>query len=115
MSVTPQTPLPSDERLESWKEIAAYLKKGVRTVPRWRRPDGLAVGRVGQDRTGVVVAYKAEIDAWWREQSRLESPLPPVAERPARRRPRWWIAATLVTAAAGIAAIVSIGRSPAPL
>ena len=26
-----------DDRLDSWKEIAAYLGRGVRTVQRWER------------------------------------------------------------------------------
>lgn len=60
----------SEERLESWKEIASYLKKGVRTVQRWERTEGLPVRRLGQDRTGFVFAYKAELDAWWQEHSR---------------------------------------------
>ena len=67
---------PSSERLESWKEIAAYLKKGVRTVQRWERTDGLPVRRLGLDRTGVVFAYKTELDSWWLEQSR-RAVLPP--------------------------------------
>jgi Tol biopolymer transport system component len=67
---------PPSERLESWKEIAAYLKKGVRTVQRWERTDGLPVRRLGHDRTGIVFAYKAELDAWWMEQSRRASPRP---------------------------------------
>src|SRR5260370_38815832 len=61
---------PPSERLESWKEIASYLKKGVRTVQRWERTDGLPVRRLGQDRAGLVFAYKAELDAWWLEKSR---------------------------------------------
>ena len=29
----------ADERLDSWKEIAAYLKRGPRTVQRWEHED----------------------------------------------------------------------------
>src|SRR3954447_8565546 len=60
---------PADDRLDSWKEIAAYLKKGVRTVQRWEQSDGLPVRRLGQDRQGSVFAYKTELDAWWQAQS----------------------------------------------
>jgi hypothetical protein len=50
--------------LTSWKEIAQYLGKGVRTVQRWERMLALPVRRpVGKDR-GIVVAYTEELDAW---------------------------------------------------
>src|SRR5712671_2635130 len=80
---------PSSERLESWKEIAAYLKKGVRTDQRWERTDGLPVRRLGQDRTGVVFAYKTELDAWWLEQSRrvVPQPEPTISTEPVNGRP----------------------------
>ena len=33
------------DRLDSWKEIAAYLNRGVRTVRRWEEEEGLPVHR----------------------------------------------------------------------
>jgi TolB-like protein/Flp pilus assembly protein TadD len=54
--------------LDSWKEIAAYLKREVRTVQRWEKSLGLPVRRLSHDKQGTVFAYKAEIDAWWRER-----------------------------------------------
>ena len=53
------------DRLGSWKEIAAYLKRGVRTVQRWERSSGLPVHRLEPDRPGSVFAYKPELDDWW--------------------------------------------------
>src|SRR4051794_17832349 len=76
---------PAEDRLDSWKEIAAYLKKGVRTVQRWERTDGLPVRRLGQDRQGSVFAYKSELDAWWELRSR--KPEAPAAA--VRTRTRW--------------------------
>jgi len=35
---------PSD-RLDSWKDVAAYLKRDVSTVQRWERREGLPVHR----------------------------------------------------------------------
>ena len=32
-------------RLDSWKEIAAYLGRDVRTVQRWERREGLPIHR----------------------------------------------------------------------
>jgi len=60
--------LTNNERLDSWKEIAAYLKRGVRTVQRWERVAGLPVRRVPSTR-GAVYAFSAELDQWWRIQS----------------------------------------------
>ena len=52
------------EILNSWKEIAAYLGRGVRTVQRWERDLGLPVHRPkGKDRSAVL-AFPAEIDSW---------------------------------------------------
>src|SRR6187455_540954 len=57
-----------NDRLDSWKEIAGYLKRGVRTVQRWERVSGLPVRRVASQR-GAVYAFRAELDTWWRAQS----------------------------------------------
>jgi serine phosphatase RsbU (regulator of sigma subunit)/serine/threonine protein kinase len=54
-----------DERLDSWKEIAAHLQRGVRTVQRWEKEEGLPVHRHLHDTQGSVFALKSEIDAWW--------------------------------------------------
>src|ERR1700756_2275452 len=56
-----------DDRLDSWKEIAAYLKKEVRTVQRWEKSSGLPVRRLTHGKLGTVFAYKSELDAWWQE------------------------------------------------
>jgi hypothetical protein len=50
--------------LNSWKEIASYLGRGVRTVQRWERDLGLPVHRPkGKDRSAVV-AFSEELDKW---------------------------------------------------
>jgi excisionase family DNA binding protein len=51
--------------LTSWKEIASYLGKGVRTVQRWEAELELPVHRPGNDRH-IVLAFPAELDAWVR-------------------------------------------------
>jgi TolB-like protein len=53
-----------EDRLDSWKEIAAYLTRGVRTVRRWEREEGLPVHRHQHRVLGSVYAYKSEIEAW---------------------------------------------------
>jgi len=52
------------EVLSSWKEIAAYVGKGVRTVQRWERNLGFPVRRPSARSRNVVVALPAEIDEW---------------------------------------------------
>jgi hypothetical protein len=88
------SPSPED-RLDSWKEIAGYLKRGVRTVQRWERVRGLPVHRLG--RQGSVFAYKAELDAWWARSRQTDAPADePERSSPApRARSRWIGAATL--------------------
>ena len=51
--------------LTSWKEIAAYLGKGVRTVQRWETEMGLPVRRPGPERH-IVIAFPAELEEWLR-------------------------------------------------
>jgi TolB-like protein/Flp pilus assembly protein TadD len=57
------------DRIDSWKEIAAYLGRGVSTVQRWERTEGLPVHRLAHARSGSIHAYRNELDAWWRERS----------------------------------------------
>jgi len=50
--------------LNSWKEIAYYLGRDVRTVRRWEKERGLPVHRVPGGKRSGVFAYPAEIDGW---------------------------------------------------
>jgi Tol biopolymer transport system component len=52
------------DRLDSWKEIADYLKRDVRTVIRWEKEKRLPVHRVPGGQRQSVFAYTSEIDAW---------------------------------------------------
>ena len=49
--------------LMSWKEIAAYLGRGVRTVQRWEKEFGLPVKR-SRLHPRVVSAEIRDIDSW---------------------------------------------------
>jgi len=70
--VSPGT-LPSvrgpEDRLDSWKEIAAYLNRDVTTVQRWEKREGMPVHRHLHARMGSVYASRAELDAWVRGRS----------------------------------------------
>jgi hypothetical protein len=56
---------PGGERLDSWKEIAIYLKRDVATVRRWEKREALPVHRHVHEKLGSVYAYTSEVDAWW--------------------------------------------------
>jgi hypothetical protein len=55
------------ERLDSWKEIAAYLRRSIRCVQRWERTEGLPVLRHRHTKGATVYAYRHELDQWWEE------------------------------------------------
>ena len=59
----------SEKRLNSWKEIAAFLQKDVRTVQRWEKNEGLPVHRKPHDKLSSVYAYEPELEAWWGQGS----------------------------------------------
>ena len=132
------SPVPGDapdrgQRLDSWKEIAAHLKRDVRTVQRWEKTAGLPVRRLQNAGLRAVFAYTAELDEWLR----LQGPIPadagdeadepdddvqqPAAPAGAPVQPqltaasprRWWLlaAAALIVA---VAALALWPRTPAP-
>src|SRR5271155_3890397 len=71
----------SPDRLDSWKEIAAYLKREVRTVQRWEKAEGLPVRRHQHDKLSSVFAYRSELESWWHERQQvLEKEPEPVEE-----------------------------------
>jgi TolB-like protein/Tfp pilus assembly protein PilF len=67
------------DRLDSWKDVAAYLKRDVSTVQRWERREGLPIHRQQHDKLGSVYAFRHEIDAWRATRARLEEPPPEVS------------------------------------
>jgi len=54
----------SNQELNSWKEIASHLERGVRTVQRWESELGLPVRRTGRGKRGAVYALVSELDLW---------------------------------------------------
>src|SRR5215470_12228537 len=65
------------DRLDSWKEIAAYLGRGIRTVQRWEREEGLPVHRLAHDKRGSVYARRNELAAWWESRRVTLAAQPP--------------------------------------
>ena len=75
----------ASRRLDSWKEIASFLGRGIRTVQRWEREEGLPVHRL-RTRNAAACSPTRELTAWWESRRRPEpAPQPPHAHRTARR------------------------------
>ena len=84
-SVAPDAPATvttpeNGKRLDSWKEIAAYLNRDVTTVRRWERQEGLPVHRHRHTALGSVYAFTGEIDAWQSGRRRTVAPPDPPAQ-----------------------------------
>src|SRR5437667_9332639 len=101
-----------NDRLESWKEIAAYLNRTVRTVQRWEKLEGLPVHRLDHAKQGSVYAYRAELDAWSAGHQRGIEQIEP-KQLPARRSawPKMIVLAAL-TCVIAWAAYTVVPRSP---
>src|SRR5579862_2972071 len=54
----------SQDRLDGWKDIAAYLGRNERTVRRWEEREGLPVHRHTHDKRSSVYAYRLELEHW---------------------------------------------------
>jgi len=61
-----QTAVTGPVMLNSWKEIASYLDRGVRTVQRWERELQLPVHRIGKGKRSPVYAITTELKLWIR-------------------------------------------------
>jgi Tol biopolymer transport system component len=64
----------AEDRLDSWKEIAAYLNRDVTTVQRWEKREGMPVHRHLHDRLGSVFASRAELNTWVRGRNLRTAP-----------------------------------------
>jgi TolB-like protein/Tfp pilus assembly protein PilF len=61
---SPDDHVESPDLLDSWKAIAAYLNRDLRTVQRWEEREAMPVHRHLHGKLGSVFAYRSEIDAW---------------------------------------------------
>jgi TolB-like protein/Tfp pilus assembly protein PilF len=97
------TDQPSEEPLDSWKEIATYVKRDISTVQRWEKREGMPIHRHVHDKRGSVYAFTSELDAWLQsrrlrleeEEAECRAEAPTVAEAEhepnANRRLRPWL------------------------
>jgi TolB-like protein/Tfp pilus assembly protein PilF len=70
-------------KLNSWKEIAAYLDRDPRTVQLWEKKEELPVHRIAHRARASVYAFTGEIDAWLLARSRAAAVEPDPAPEPA--------------------------------
>jgi Tol biopolymer transport system component len=117
------------ERLESWKEIAVYLGRGVTTVQRWEQQEGLPIHRLPHAKKGSIFAIRSELDEWRRARTQLgplhqdavvdasqgDRGVPSEPRRPVRlgRRTGVVLAALFALAVTGIAMWRMLGRTSA--
>jgi TolB-like protein len=117
VSIDPERPAATD-RLDSWKEIAEYLGRSVRSVRRWEAEEGLPVHRHLHQSSGTVYAFKTELDAWLLSRrpqltSAAESPEASAAPEPGsesagRLRGRVFVASAVVLI--GLLASIALWR-----
>jgi Tol biopolymer transport system component len=90
------------DRLDSWKEIASYVGRDVRTVIRWEQLGGLPVYRVPVGQRQAVYAYRHEIDTWLKRGAPGNNALAELLE--------------VASARAGLpgGAVDTVARSPVP-
>lgn len=76
------------DRLDSWKEIAVYLRREVRTVQRWEKSEGLPVHRQFHVKGGTVWAFKHDLDVWFENRCQVVSK-PAAQEQPPDQVVNW--------------------------
>ena len=114
----------AEDRLDSWKEIAAYLNRDVTTVQRWEKREGMPVHRHLHDKVGSVYASRSELDEWTRSRTRAQEAEEDETAQPVTGSPlappgiagmtsqRWRLLLALgVTVALATGIVVSLSRS----
>lgn len=100
--------------LESWKEIAAYLNRNIRTCRRWEEELGLPIRRLDGSPRARVFAYPAELDRWLGEKLREQGAGPDGQPKDLPTVPTWTkgliagLAAAVVVAVAFV--VILLGR-----
>lgn len=63
----------NEERFDSWKEIADYLKRDVSTCIKWAKEYQLPVYRIDpKSLKSPIFAYKREIDLWFQSRGKQD-------------------------------------------
>jgi hypothetical protein len=102
--------------LTSWKEIAQYFGREVRTVQRWESEEGLPVHRHMHHQRSSVYADSEELEKWWRERGAKLSEVEREAAPAPHRKPHLlvWLGATVVVVALAMGVWLSVRGRPNP-
>src|SRR5882762_9486970 len=108
-----------ERRLESWGEIASYLRREIRTVQRWEKTLGLPIHRLRVGKQSSVYAYPSELNKWYleREPKELKDDEPaedPAPDEPFYKRKAVWLAGMAGLLVLGGFAIVALNWTPQP-
>ncbi len=124
------TPVPRpnspEDRLDSWKEIASYLGRSVRTVQQWERSEELPVHRLQHSRYGSVYTFRSELDTWRALRTALaevaETVIPELGNEveacatretvPEAGRRSWKIRGSLVLGALAVVSLILVRLNP---
>ena len=111
-----------ERRLDSWKEIAAYLNRDVTTVQRWEKREAMPIHRHLHDKRGSVYALTGELDAWVRSRRfpadetepapEQEAPSSPPNLPPAPAPRIWFAVGALLCLGLAVAAWLSFRHRP---
>jgi tetratricopeptide (TPR) repeat protein len=101
----------SQDRLDGWKDIAAYLSRNERTVRRWEEREGLPVHRHAHDKRSSVYAYRLELENWrssrtLEDEEGTEPPTPPLKNESLQQSTRAKSISKLRIAVIGIAVLI---------
>ena len=101
--------------LESWKEIAEYLRRTPKTCQRWERELDLPIHRLDGSPKASVFAYQEELDRWLNEKLHEREIVEDKSSRVRRRKRKlFYIALPLVLALAATIAAVRLLKKPSP-
>src|ERR1700730_276099 len=122
-TLTPNTGADAQgRRLESWKEIAAYLGRDVTTVRRWEKREGLPVHRLHHGKLGSIYAYTRELETWRNQRASAAVPsasdsefVPATTWLTGRSRRALLLMGLIVTLSAGLAWFVRARTGSPPI
>ena len=59
------------DRLDSWKEIASYIRRDISTCMKWEKELKLPVYRINKSSSrSPVFAFKSDIDNWFKDMTK---------------------------------------------
>ncbi len=59
------------DRLDSWKEIASYIRRDISTCMKWEKELKLPIYRVYKNSSrSPVFAFKSDIDNWFKNMTK---------------------------------------------